>query len=130
MQSVLIVDDNPHIRAGLRKLLEDDAELRVCDEAADGLEAVRKAGEQRPALILMDLSMPKLNGVIAAARIRELLPDTRIVVFTLFSDSFGKSMTHFVGADLVISKTDGINGLMKELRKFLSVPRPNEKPLH
>ena len=120
MKSVLVVDDNPYVRAGLRHLLEKDAELQVCGEAADGVEAIRKAVEQKPSLIVMDLSMPYLNGVAAASKIRTLLPDTRIVVFTLFSDEFGKSMARVIGVDLVISKTDGVTGLMEKLRKFLA----------
>lgn len=129
MKSVLVVDDNPYVRAGLRHLLEKDAELQVCGEAANGVEAIRKAVEQRPSLIVMDLSMPYLNGVAAASKIRKLLPDARIVVFTLFSDEFGKAMERVIGVDLVVSKTDGVTGLMDKLRKFLASSSPQTEKI-
>lgn len=61
-KAVLIVDDNAMVRAALRVFLEGSTRLRVCGEAADGTEAILKAKELRPGLILMDLSMPNMNG--------------------------------------------------------------------
>lgn len=113
---VLVVDDNANIRAGLRHFLEAAAELEVCGEAADGLQAIEQAIKQKPAVILMDLSMPNLNGAEAASVIRHALPDTRIVIFTLFSDSFGRFTARLSGVDVVLSKSEGLTGLTKALQ--------------
>lgn len=118
-KTVLVVDDNANVRAGLRHFLENAAHLDVCGEAADGQQAVEQATKHRPCLVLMDLSMPNMNGAEAASVIRRLLPNTRIVIFTLFADSFGKAMAKFSGVDLVVSKSDGTAGLLQALQPFL-----------
>lgn len=123
-KSVLIVDDNLMVRAALRVFLEGSTGLKVCGEAADGMEAVLKAKQLRPGLILMDLSMPNMNGVEAAWLIRKALPDARIVVFTLYSDSFGRMLAAKAGVDLVVPKTEGAAGLMKALHPLLKQHAP------
>jgi len=125
--TVLVVDDNANVRAGLRKILERDAELKVCGEACDGVEAIQKAVEQKPEVIVMDLSMPNLNGAAAASVIRSLVPNTRIVMFTMFADSFGQSSAKHLGVDLVISKHDGATVLLDAIRKCLTPPSQSEK---
>jgi YesN/AraC family two-component response regulator len=65
MTRVLIVDDNPAMRRAIRKQIES-AGLEVCGEAADGLEAIEKAPESNPHVVIMDVAMPRLNGVDAA----------------------------------------------------------------
>ena len=119
-KSVLIVDDHPSIRTGLRFFLEQQAGLVVCGEAANGTEAVKVATERKPDLVLMDLRMPEMNGAEAAAVIRRALPNTRIVVFTLFSDSFGKTVEKFSGVDLVVAKSEGLTGLTKGLYELFA----------
>lgn len=126
--TVLVVDDNANVRAGVRTLLEKHAELSVCGEACDGAEAIRKAVEQKPTIIVMDLSMPNLNGAAAASVIRSLVPDTRIVMFTMFADSFGQSMAKRLGVDTVISKNDGAAALIDAIRKCLGPSSQSEKP--
>lgn len=123
-KAVLIVDDNAMVRAALRVFLEGSTRLRVCGEAADGTEAILKAKELRPGLILMDLSMPNMNGAEAAWLIRKTLPETRIVVFTLYSDSFGQMLAAKAGVDLVVPKTEGAAGLMKALHPLLDEHSP------
>src|SRR5690348_17654032 len=88
--SVLIVDDNFNIRAALRAFAERTMGMRVCASAANGVEAVARAEEHRPDLVLIDLSMPMMNGLDAAATIRKAVPHAHIVVFTLFSDNLGQ----------------------------------------
>jgi len=119
-RTALIVDDNFYIRATLRMFIEGNTALEVCGEAVDGLEAIQKAKEQRPSLILMDLSMPNMNGVDAACIIRNELPDARIVMFTLYSDALGRSMAKAAGVDVVISKSEGTSALMDALRVLLA----------
>lgn len=86
MTSVLLVDDHALIRSGLVTLLESTPDITVVAEAADGEEAIAKAAELLPEVILMDVSMPVLDGIEATRRILADLPDTKIVVLTSFSD--------------------------------------------
>lgn len=82
--TVLIADDHPIVRSGLRSLLGVDG-IDVVGEAADGEEAVALALRLRPRIVLMDLQMPKLDGVAATRRIKAALPDTHVVVLTTFA---------------------------------------------
>ena len=79
---ILLVDDHTVVRQGLRMFLSLDAELEVVGEAADGLEAVELAHELKPDVILMDLLMPRMDGIAATAVIRRELPDTEVIALT------------------------------------------------
>jgi DNA-binding NarL/FixJ family response regulator len=119
-KSVLIVDDNTLVRSSLRHFLEHSGECKVCGEAADGIEALEKAKAMHPALIVMDLAMPRMNGLEAACMIKSLLPDSTIVIFSLYTDAFKNLLLDEpVGIDLVISKTEGATGLLRALHPFL-----------
>src|SRR5580692_8051029 len=75
----LIVEDHEGLRALLRSLLENGTQCVVIGEASDGLQAVQKAQELQPDLILLDLSLPKLNGMEAGRRIRKISPESKIL---------------------------------------------------
>ena len=75
----LIVEDHEGVRALLRSFLENETQCVVVGEASDGLRAVQRAQELQPDLILLDLSLPKLNGMEAGRRIRKISPQSRIV---------------------------------------------------
>ena len=120
MKTVLIVDDNPNIRGALRAFLRGSTEVKVCGEAADGREAIDTAVAKHPDLILMDLLMPQMNGVEAAAVLKKLLPEVRIVIFTLYADFVGKTLAAATGIDLVVSKTGGAAVLTEALRPLLA----------
>jgi DNA-binding NarL/FixJ family response regulator len=83
---VLIVDDHRLVRAGLSTLLGSTPDLKVVGEAANGAEAVSLAQEQSPDVVLMDISMPVLDGVAATREIMAAQPDIRVVALTSFSD--------------------------------------------
>jgi CheY-like chemotaxis protein len=85
MVRVLIVDDNPGIRREIRRELES-AGLEVCGEAADGLEAVEKAPAAKPDLVILDVAMPRLNGIDAARELRKLQPELPVILHTLHAD--------------------------------------------
>ncbi len=84
--AVLLVDDHQMVRAGLATLLEAPEDLEVVGQAGDGGEAVAVAAQTRPAVVLMDLSMPVLDGVEATRQILEDQPEAKVVVLTSFSD--------------------------------------------
>ncbi len=92
MIDVVIADDQGMVRAGLRSLLEDERELRVVAEAANGVEAVAAVQRHRPDVALMDIRMPELDGIAATRRLVELRTETRILVLTTF-DSTSTSST-------------------------------------
>ncbi|WP_160010162.1 response regulator [Nocardioides sp. AX2bis] len=83
---VLVVDDHRLVRAGLAGLVDDDPGLEVCGQAADGAEAVDLVTELRPDVVLMDLSMPVMDGVEATLAVLALRPQTRVLVLTSFAE--------------------------------------------
>jgi DNA-binding NarL/FixJ family response regulator len=83
---VLIADDHAIIRRGLRTLLEHEPGIEVIAEASDGREAVSIARRERPHVVVLDITMPLLNGIEAGRQISEMLPDTQIVILTMQSD--------------------------------------------
>lgn len=83
MLRILLADDHDIVRRGLRELLEQQPGWSVCAEAANGREAIELALEHRPQVAILDLTMPELNGLEATRRIRQALPETQVLVFTM-----------------------------------------------
>jgi DNA-binding NarL/FixJ family response regulator len=81
--SILVADDHEIVRRGLRAMLETEPDWEVMDEATNGLEAVEKAERCKPDVVLMDISMPELNGLEAAFRIRRKLPGVEVLFLTM-----------------------------------------------
>jgi DNA-binding NarL/FixJ family response regulator len=96
--TVLLVDDHQLVRSGLADLVDSTDDLSVVGQAADGARAVELAEETRPDVVLMDLSMPVMDGVEATRRILAANPDARIVVLTSFSDAAQVSAALAAGA--------------------------------
>ncbi|RME48298.1 MAG: DNA-binding response regulator [Chloroflexi bacterium] len=83
---ILLVDDHTLVRQGIRRLLEDQPDLEVVGEAGDGQEAVAKAAELQPDVILMDIGMPGMNGLEATERIKQQFPDIQVLLLTVHDD--------------------------------------------
>jgi DNA-binding NarL/FixJ family response regulator len=99
---VLLVDDEPMVRTSLRRLLEGRG-LEVVGEAGDGVEGVERAVECRPDVVVLDVRMPRLDGLGAARRIREAVPEARIVLLTASEDpSISTSVTELQLYALVV----------------------------
>jgi len=79
---ILVVDDHPVVRQGLRTLLGGHSDWEIVDEAEDGLEAVEKAGHLKPDVVVLDVSMPKMNGLEACRLIRKNAPDAEVLIVT------------------------------------------------
>jgi DNA-binding NarL/FixJ family response regulator len=84
---VLLVDDHPIVRTGMRYVLEQDGRLRVIGEASGGREAVRLASDLRPDIILMDINLPDISGLEATRQIKANSPGTRVLVVSLYKES-------------------------------------------
>jgi DNA-binding NarL/FixJ family response regulator len=82
---ILLADDHTIVRQGLARLLEDQTDLRVVGEASDGRMALEKATALKPDIVIMDIAMPLMNGIEAAKRIRKDLPETKILILSMYS---------------------------------------------
>lgn len=120
--SVLIVDDSERMRDSIRVLIESHPGLEVCGEAEDGVEAISKAERLKPDLVILDLVMPKLNGVETASVLKGMFPNLPIVLFTMF-ESAADALGPALGVDVVLSKPEGFDDLLGRLRG-LSDSRP------
>ncbi|MCD8040115.1 MAG: response regulator transcription factor [Clostridia bacterium] len=87
MIKVMLADDQKILAEGIKSVLESSDEIEVCGIAYDGAEAVDMAAKLKPDVILMDVRMPEMNGVAATKHIKEILPDTKIIILTTFDDS-------------------------------------------
>jgi DNA-binding NarL/FixJ family response regulator len=125
-KSILIVDDDASIRSIIRTFVEADG-YRVCGEAADGIEAIERAKELQPELILLDLSMPRLNGAEAAGILRQEMPGARIVLFTMYADEFGEKLASAIGVQVVLSKPEGLSKLGEHLKALLNPDEPSTR---
>jgi len=84
---ILLADDHAVLREGMRSLLENDKDFEVVGEASDGEEAVEIVSKLKPDVVLMDIVMPKLNGVEATKRIKQISPVTNILILTAYDDT-------------------------------------------
>ncbi|MCU1239764.1 MAG: ATP-binding region, ATPase domain protein [Candidatus Acidoferrum typicum] len=109
---VLVVDDNPHFLLALRIALETHG-YAVCGEAADGVATIEQAKDLKPDLVLLDLAMPRLNGMETAAVLKNLMPRLPIVMLTFHDDQIKAVPASAFGIKAVISKTDGMSKLIE-----------------
>jgi len=84
--SVMIVDDHPVFRQGLKNVLAAQEDLRVVEEAADGESAIRKAQETHPDVVIMDINLPELNGLQATRELKDRCPDIKVIMLTAYDD--------------------------------------------
>lgn len=116
---ILIVDDLDYVRKIVRDFLENESCFAVCGEAVDGLDAIQKAKELNPDLIILDLSMPRMNGIEAARALKRLLPQTPIVMLTSHDPAVLGYDAHGPGIDAVVKKDGDLSALMASLQELL-----------
>jgi len=103
---ILIADDHPGIRRSLRSLVLSHREWDVCGEAGNGLEAVEKAEQLHPDVILLDVSMPGMSGIEAASRIHGEIPQTQILIVTQHDSPLMARLAEEAGAQGYIPKSE------------------------
>src|SRR6516164_3058784 len=113
---VLIADDNAIVRNAVRTFLTMEMDV-VCEEAADGCEAVEHANQSKPDLIILDFAMPKMNGAQAAQALKRSMPEVPIVLYTVFEVPI--KIVQDIGFDAVVSKPSGIVKLAECVRMLL-----------
>ena len=118
-KSILIADDSATIRRLIRTLLQWQTGCEICGEAVDGVDAIEKAKRLKPDLILLDLSMPRMNGAEAASILKDQMPGVRIILFTMYSEWFGDTLASALGVDIVLSKPDGMGKLVESVEGLL-----------
>jgi CheY-like chemotaxis protein len=117
-QCVLIVDDNSMVRRMIRQQIES-AGLEVCDEAVDGLDAIEKARVLNPDLIILDLSMPRMNGLDAARELSRICPNVPILLNTMHAEVLRGQRGLPVGVREVVAKTENLVARVLETLAFV-----------
>src|SRR5580700_3120455 len=117
---ILVADDNDTARRALTRYLGSHRDLEICGEAVDGEEAIEKAWELKPDLILLDVVMPRTNGIVAASVLKDLLPNVRIILFTMYTEAIARAFPRTgLAVDAVISKGDGMGKLEECIQSLL-----------
>lgn len=117
---ILIVDDHPISREGVRQFLRRERDFSIVGEAADGEEAIRLAAELKPDIIIMDMGMPKLNGLEATRQIKADYPDIMVLVLTVHADDEHIFSLLEAGAEGYLLKTVQKGELIRAIRSILS----------
>jgi DNA-binding NarL/FixJ family response regulator len=113
---ILLVDDQPLIRAGLTMALADLPDLAVAGEAGDGAEAIRLAAELRPDVVVMDIRMPGTDGIEATRAITADVPDTRVLILTTFDDDDNVYAALRAGASGFLVKDMALTDIITAIR--------------
>jgi DNA-binding NarL/FixJ family response regulator len=118
MTRILIADDHEIMRRGVRSVLESRRDVDVF-EAENGVEAVQKTKEMKPDLVILDVSMPLLDGFSAARQIKEMSPLTPILIFSLHRTEAFLEVAQKIGVSGYISKSEDIPSLLKAVEAAL-----------
>jgi DNA-binding NarL/FixJ family response regulator len=121
---ILIADDSEPMRSALKTFVALNPEWAVCGEAGDASEAIAKATELRPDLIIMDYKMPSSDGLVAADRIFSALPNIPIVMLTLFKTGELEYAANLMGIRYVVGKEEGVPTLLSAIENELSRSAP------
>jgi len=118
-KTILIVDDNAYIRQALCGQFKREADFEICGEAENGKEAIAKALELHPDLIVLDLAMPVMNGLDAARELRRLTPMIPLIMYSGFGDAFAEHQARLIGIAELVSKSQSAAILVDKARKLL-----------
>jgi PAS domain S-box-containing protein len=125
--TVLLVDDHAMMRQGLRSVLEAHTDIQIIGEASDGQEAVVMADALRPAVVVMDINMPRLNGIEATARIKAQYPDIRVIGLSVNAGPNNREAMLKAGADMLLTKEAAVEELYRGIQAV--VPACKSSPM-
>lgn len=126
---VVLADDHPAVRAGLRELLEATPDIQVVGEAADGRDAVALAAALHPDLVVMDIHMPRLNGIAATRQIAAAWPAVRVLGLSAAAElPYARAMRD-AGALELLDKTAQANELVATVRRLVTTVQAPASPL-
>ncbi|HWW18732.1 MAG TPA: response regulator transcription factor [Candidatus Saccharimonadales bacterium] len=124
-RSILLVDDHEVIRRQLRLLFDSHPDFTICGEAVHGVEAIEKAQQLCPDLIILDLSMPEMNGLEAASSLRYMMPDVPLFLLTAHYSRELELAAFGSGISAVFSKHDDLDSLVERARMALHLHPPD-----
>jgi DNA-binding NarL/FixJ family response regulator len=115
---VLVFDDNEAIRLALCRIFTFESGFEVCAEAENGKDAIEKAQELRPDVVIMDLSMPVMNGIEAVAALKKLMPSVPVIIFSEYNDVFTAKEVLSAGVSVLVSKSEQVSVLLNHVRRL------------
>ncbi|MGA7915139.1 MAG: response regulator [Candidatus Acidiferrales bacterium] len=114
-----MADDSDTVRRVVHAYLTQ-RDFEVCGEAVDGEDAVEKARKLKPDLILLDVAMPRTNGIVVASVLKDMMPNIRIILFTMYSEAVARAFPHHgLAVDAVIAKAEGMSRLAECVQSLL-----------
>lgn len=119
VKSVLIAGDNAFVRQRLGGLFRRESDFEVCAEAENGKQAIEEAQESQPDLMVLDLSMPVMNGLDAARALKRMMPEVPIVLFSAYADSFTEKEARSAGVSVLVSKFGDISSVVGIARNLV-----------
>ena len=120
VRNLIIVDDNPAVRRALCELFAHEGDFRVCGQATNGRDAIEKAQQLHPDLIVTDLSMPIMNGLEEARVLNQLMPAVPVIIYTAHWDPFIERQARLAGVSAVVSKFEPTALLLATARNLFS----------
>jgi two-component system, NarL family, response regulator NreC len=109
---IVIADDHEIFRRGLRSLLESHSDWEVCGEAVNGQEAIEKVKQLKPDVVVLDVTMPQVNGLEAAREIRRIVPESKVVILSQHEPALMKQSALAAGAGAYVTKSEVSRELM------------------
>jgi DNA-binding NarL/FixJ family response regulator len=109
---IVIADDHEIFRRGLRSLLESHSDWEVCGEAVNGQEAIEKVKQLKPDVVVLDVTMPHVNGLEAAREIRRIVPESKVVILSQHEPALMKQSALAAGAGAYVTKSEVSRELM------------------
>ncbi|HEV2400398.1 MAG TPA: response regulator transcription factor [Candidatus Sulfotelmatobacter sp.] len=116
MRTVLIADDNAFIRTALYEFFQREPDFTVCGMAEDGREAVEEARRLHPDLIILDVTMPVMNGLEAARLLKRIMPEVRLIMYSATKDEVAERAAKLVGVTEIVSKSQRVSVLIDAAR--------------
>lgn len=118
LHTIVLADDSSVVRRSVRRSFEE-AGWRVSAEASNGREAIEKAKKFHPQVVILDLSMPEMNGLEAARQLKQAMPEIHLILFTMHGDVFCSNEADFAGICAVFSKSDPIGAVVEKAESLL-----------